>query len=300
MTLDRKVGEATLPETLKAALNNLQFDCQMEIARYRTPSSPTHEPFASVSATESPSFKGVLLVTQTQSEEAEAPVRTSTDSFVDLQASLVHQPAAQSAIKLTDQSRESYLASSAELLRSLQMSSTSAPKQKPKQKGLSSTLLLAGAGLMALVATVVGFEFFVRRSVTPVRIADNTSLPIEAPSESTETVTSELETPETSTGSGLVDTLLPSSADSPTTTSAVDPPAPVQITLSRDYFYVLAPYEDGESFRQAQIIVGDAFLAKFPQGVRIQMGVFETQFDAETFVQRLAGEGLGSEVYRPQ
>jgi hypothetical protein len=67
-----------------------------------------------------------------------------------------------------------------------------------------------------------------------------------------------------------------------------------------DYYYVLVFNTDGKSLNQARKVVNDAYLVQFPQGVRIQMGAFDNQKEAQELVQRLEQQGVKAEIYRSQ
>jgi hypothetical protein len=88
----------------------------------------------------------------------------------------------------------------------------------------------------------------------------------------------------------------------PKTTKATNPSANRQsinqVKFFGDYYYVLAQNNDANSLTQARKIVKDAYLAQFPQGVRIQMGAFDNQKDAQELLQRLKQEGIAGEIYR--
>ena len=70
-----------------------------------------------------------------------------------------------------------------------------------------------------------------------------------------------------------------------------------QVKFFGDYYYVLVFNTDGKSLNQARKVVKDAYLVQFPQGVRIQMGAFDNQKEAQELVQRLKQQGVEAEIY---
>jgi len=69
--------------------------------------------------------------------------------------------------------------------------------------------------------------------------------------------------------------------------------------LPKGYYYVMANYQSDRQLANIRKIVGDAYLLKFPQGSRIQMGTFDQESQAKTFIQVLQKKGIPAWVYRP-
>ena len=69
--------------------------------------------------------------------------------------------------------------------------------------------------------------------------------------------------------------------------------------LPKGYYYVLANYQSDRQLENIRKIVGDAYLLKFPQGSRIQLGTFDQESQAKTFIQVLQKKGIPASVYRP-
>lgn len=70
-------------------------------------------------------------------------------------------------------------------------------------------------------------------------------------------------------------------------------------SIEANKYYVVVEYTD-KALQQAQSAVKDAQLKKFPQGVRIQMGVFDDQKAANQLVDRLKQQGISASIYRPR
>ena len=58
---------------------------------------------------------------------------------------------------------------------------------------------------------------------------------------------------------------------------------------------------DGSSsgFAKARKIVPGAFLGRFPQGSRIQMGAFKNEAKANAFANQLRQQGMSASIYIP-
>ena len=61
----------------------------------------------------------------------------------------------------------------------------------------------------------------------------------------------------------------------------------------------MANYQSDRQLANIRKIVGDAYLLKFPQGSRIQLGTFDKESQAKTFIQVLQKKGIPASVYRP-
>ncbi|HEY9692158.1 MAG TPA: hypothetical protein V6D15_08140 [Oculatellaceae cyanobacterium] len=69
--------------------------------------------------------------------------------------------------------------------------------------------------------------------------------------------------------------------------------------LPKGYYYVMANYQSDRQLKNIRKIVGDAYVLKFPQGSRIQVGAFDKESQAKTFIQVLQKKGIPAWVYRP-
>ena len=69
---------------------------------------------------------------------------------------------------------------------------------------------------------------------------------------------------------------------------------------SSTYYFVLADYNGDESLAKARKIVDDAYVWKFPQGKRIQLGAFYYQTEAARLVSELKAKGISASVYHPE
>ncbi len=86
-------------------------------------------------------------------------------------------------------------------------------------------------------------------------------------------------------------------ATTATTAEEVNPaPAPT----NRDFYFVMVDYTGASSLATAQSLVGDAYLVKLPQGVRIQMAATPIEARAKEFAEELQKQGLVASIYRPQ
>ena len=65
------------------------------------------------------------------------------------------------------------------------------------------------------------------------------------------------------------------------------------------YYYVLVPYLNNSSLSLAQTVVPDAYVEKFDIGMRIQMGAFNSESDAQSLINRLKQQGIDASIYRP-
>jgi hypothetical protein len=65
------------------------------------------------------------------------------------------------------------------------------------------------------------------------------------------------------------------------------------------YYYVLLDSNNEKLLEQARTIVPDAYVEKFPKGLRIQMGAFPTETEAKTLIETLQQQGLAASIYHP-
>ncbi len=64
-------------------------------------------------------------------------------------------------------------------------------------------------------------------------------------------------------------------------------------------YYVVMNYGSDRDLAKARTIVPDAYIEKFPQGTRIQMGAFPRESQAKTLVEQLKQQGVKASVYHP-
>lgn len=65
------------------------------------------------------------------------------------------------------------------------------------------------------------------------------------------------------------------------------------------YYYVLMNYASGKSLQQAQKVVKDAHVRKFPEGRRVQIGAFDDNQSAQKLVHELKRQGVPAAVRKP-
>ena len=69
--------------------------------------------------------------------------------------------------------------------------------------------------------------------------------------------------------------------------------------LPKGYYYVMANYQSDRQLANIRKLVGDAYVLKFPQGSRIQVGAFDQESQAKTFIEVLQKKGIPAWVYHP-
>lgn len=74
-------------------------------------------------------------------------------------------------------------------------------------------------------------------------------------------------------------------------------PPPSQSTKIR--YYVILNDGSASGLAKARKIVPGAFLGRFPQGTRIQMGAFRNEAKANAFANQLRQQGMSASIYRP-
>ncbi|NEQ87858.1 MAG: SPOR domain-containing protein [Moorea sp. SIO2I5] len=74
-------------------------------------------------------------------------------------------------------------------------------------------------------------------------------------------------------------------------------PPPSQSTLIK--YYVILNDGSYSGLAKARKIVPGAFLGRFPQGSRIQMGAFKNEAKANAFANQLRQQGMSASIYRP-
>lgn len=68
---------------------------------------------------------------------------------------------------------------------------------------------------------------------------------------------------------------------------------------TRGLYYVVMNSNSDRDLAQARTIVPDAYIEKFPQGSRIQMGAFPRESQAKALVEQLKQQGVNASVYHP-
>lgn len=97
---------------------------------------------------------------------------------------------------------------------------------------------------------------------------------------------------------------IPAPLAQPPVVSAPKPAAPENIAASpatsrNSFYYVLGNYSSLSDLAQAKRVVPDAYVEKFPQGARIQMGAFKRESEAKTLVEQLKQQGVTASIYSP-
>ncbi|NEP35504.1 SPOR domain-containing protein, partial [Moorena sp. SIO3B2] len=64
-------------------------------------------------------------------------------------------------------------------------------------------------------------------------------------------------------------------------------------------YYVILNDGSASGLAKARKIVPGAFLGRFPQGTRIQMGAFKNEAKANAFANQLRQQGMSASIYRP-
>lgn len=90
----------------------------------------------------------------------------------------------------------------------------------------------------------------------------------------------------------------------PPVVSAPKPAAPENVAASPEtrrnsFYYVLANYSSDRDLAKVRTVVPDAYVEKFPQGARIQMGAFKRESEAKTLVEQLKQQGVTASIYSP-
>lgn len=97
---------------------------------------------------------------------------------------------------------------------------------------------------------------------------------------------------------------IPAPLAQPPVVSAPKPAAPENLAASpatsrNSFYYVLGNYSSDRDLAQAKRVVPDAYVEKFPQGARIQMGAFKRESEAKTLVEQLKQQGVTASIYSP-
>jgi cell division septation protein DedD len=96
----------------------------------------------------------------------------------------------------------------------------------------------------------------------------------------------------------------PKAAKSAATKTPQASPSPAQVAASSGagagkYYYVLVNDAGKQTLEKAKTIIPEAYVEKFPQGARIQMGAFKVESEATTLVEQLKQQGISASIYHP-
>jgi|GEM_PF-6498313 len=128
-------------------------------------------------------------------------------------------------------------------------------------------------------------------------------IPVETPSPPQPEPKNTTETTEVGQGNtGLVKVLLPPSLRTlPNVNEEVAKRIPEEIPTQADkYYYVLTEYTGDRSLEQAQRVVSNAYIGKFPQGIRIHLGAFAEIEQANTLIEEVKQQGIVAFLYHPE
>ncbi len=182
---------------------------------------------------------------------------------------------------------------------------------------------LPNQGVQATAPSVVGTSVLPRRAsdlsrtlltptlqqlTVPPR-AEISLRPVPAPAMSALSIKAPSPTPAAKKGSSAPATAAakqasPASAKSAATKTPQASPSPAQVAASSGtaggkYYYVLVNDSGKGTLKKAQTMVPDAYVEKFPQGTRIQMGAFKLESEATTLVDQLKQQGISASIYHP-
>jgi hypothetical protein len=65
------------------------------------------------------------------------------------------------------------------------------------------------------------------------------------------------------------------------------------------FYYVLMDYSSDRDLQKARTVVPDAYVERFPQGTRIQLGAFDRESQAKTLLNELKRQGMNASIYHP-
>jgi hypothetical protein len=65
------------------------------------------------------------------------------------------------------------------------------------------------------------------------------------------------------------------------------------------FYYVLMDYGSDRDLQKARTVVPDAYVERFPQGTRIQLGAFDRESQAKTLLDELKRQGISASIYHP-
>ncbi|NET51350.1 MAG: SPOR domain-containing protein [Merismopedia sp. SIO2A8] len=79
-----------------------------------------------------------------------------------------------------------------------------------------------------------------------------------------------------------------------------EPIAEQSVSQSKEQMhYVLSTEVSGRAMEEARKFIPDAFVREFPEGPRIQMGVFKNPDTAKNLVEQLQQQGINASIYSP-
>jgi cell division septation protein DedD len=75
--------------------------------------------------------------------------------------------------------------------------------------------------------------------------------------------------------------------------------APANSESSRDnlQYYVVSEFKDMQSFEQIKNIIPNALITNLEKEMKIQLGVFDNEIDANNLVEKLRQQQINSSVY---
>ncbi|MDS3861078.1 hypothetical protein RIF25_09700 [Thermosynechococcaceae cyanobacterium BACA0444] len=212
-----------------------------------------------------------------------------------------------------------YFDSAAALLENIPKLDTPTPAASPTYLSRGLTIGLVLAGLMT-TAGAMGYIWWQMRSEprpvmdqvdpmnpTPGLVEPDTLPPLPPNTAAPAPVGEILPSPPVALPSPATATIPnPNSAPTtslPTPAEAVTRPVvePMAAPMGeKSFFYVVAPYQAPADLVKGRQGIANAYLVQFPEGVRIQFGAFEDTLSAQILVDRLAQQGIKSEVRAPQ
>jgi len=226
------------------------------------------------------------------------------------------------AISQLETEPDDYLESSAELLKSLGTppEGVAANSTNPSRTALSKLLTPLGIGSMLLLLMTGGTLWFVGTHPSIVRHLrdDDLKLLESNPKQATKTTYPKA----VDLNLDSLSTLPPSPSDrgkpvsvpvepKPPLNRTLTPPVsvqipavvPIPITPTRDaappqYYYVVTPDRGLDSLEQIRLIIPQATVQDFPQGRKIQLGVFPEESRAKSLVKELADRGISAQIYK--
>lgn len=276
---------------LRAALKSLDLDLAKEIERYRR-FKRKNQLIHSESSTYLPAEP-----TNSPEELREQLPNKFTD--------LVHQPSEELLVTPDGQINplEDYLESSENLLLSLSDRDSFSAAEVPLLNPVATPLRISSLLIFLLAASLLGFALFPKASVlqlsrnaklaeqtevtkAPVKINNSTNLAVrefqQLSLSNISTLKSENRKKITKTPEKIKNTTYSPQAG------------------SKNYYYVFTYYESSRSLTEAKKIVNDAYIRKFSEGLRIQMGAFYTFADADRLVRQLNQQGIAAYVESPE
>ena len=304
---DSNTGQPLVRPNLQAIVSSLDLQLEAELARYQQQTART-------------------ALTQLE-READTEQTETEGAWVSVPATValsnagtsVPQSSTKAVAASNAQPLSSYLESSEELLRALAQKQLASP-QKSFLDYLFTPLGISSIFLVLVTSALLGLILTTPKSDPLV-----SKLLPESISAETEAPTQVKQPPIPSSSSPSEDVGTDSDSDNPLNTSAKPEPSPnaaphsdlasallapslrpqsqqtpEQIPTAQiksNHYYVLVEDADNSALNQVQNVVEDAYLSKFPEGVRIQVGAFSQQEDAKELVEKLAQQGVSAFIY---